>query len=93
MAPTKQQEREREDQEHRGRERVTARVAQGVLRLLGEPAGLLAVQVRPLWEGRYRVNVLVGPDASSARVAHSYFLAADGDGNVVTCAPKITKCY
>jgi hypothetical protein len=91
MSTTKQQEQLHEEQERRGR--VTTRLAQGVLRRLGEPAGLLSVQVRLLWEGRYRVNVLVGPDVSSARVAHSYFLSADGDGNVVTCVPEITKCY
>jgi hypothetical protein len=64
-----------------------------VLGLLGEPGGLHRVQVRPLWEGHYRVNVLVGPDAASTKVAHSYFLVADGDGNILGSTPRITKQY
>jgi hypothetical protein len=60
---------------------------------LGTPDGLLLVQVKSLWDGHYRVNVLVGPDVVSATVAHSYFVVADGAGNVVTSAPTITKRY
>ena len=64
-----------------------------VLGLLGEPAGLHRVQVRALWEGHYRVNVLVGGNAASATVAHSYFLEADGEGNVVTATPALARRY
>src|SRR5688572_32554492 len=39
-----------------------------------EPADFQSVQVRPLWAGHYRVNVLVGGNAAMATVAHSYFL-------------------
>jgi hypothetical protein len=68
-------------------------IGEWVLQTLGEPAGLHGVQVRRLWEGHYRVNVLVGADAASAKVAHSYFLTADGDGDIVGSTPKITKQY
>jgi hypothetical protein len=64
-----------------------------VLRLLGEPAGLHAVQVRGLWQGHYRVNVLVGPDAASAKIAHSYFLVADPEGAILASTPEITRRY
>jgi hypothetical protein len=64
-----------------------------VLRGLGRPGGLQRVQVRRLWADYYRVNVFVGLDAASARVAHSYFLAADGDGNIVRSTPEITRLY
>ena len=51
------------------------------------------MQVRPLWENYYRVNVLVGNDLASARIANSYFLVADNDGNITASTPKIMKQY
>jgi len=51
------------------------------------------VQVRHLWEDRYRVNVLVGPETVSGKVLHSYFLVADLEGNIIESAPKITRQY
>lgn len=70
-----------------------AAIGNRVLRALGQPPGLHQVQVRHLWEDHYRVNIFVGADAASAKVAHSYFLAADGEGNITACNPKITKQY
>ena len=49
------------------------------------------VQVRLLWGNYYRVNVCLGPDAASVKVAQSYFLKVDGDGNIVESTPKITR--
>jgi hypothetical protein len=43
--------------------------------------------------GKYRVNVYVRADAASYRVAHSYFLEADGDGKVLASIPSITRAY
>jgi hypothetical protein len=60
---------------------------------LAHVAALHTVQVRHLWEDHYRVNVFVGLDAASAKVANSYFLVADSDGNIVASTPKITKQY
>ncbi len=68
-------------------------IGQHVLRAVGRPGDWHRVQVRQLWEGRYRVNILVGPDAASARVAHSYFLTADGEGAILACTPAITRQY
>ena len=64
-----------------------------VVHTLGTPDDLLKVHVRPLWKDRYRVNVFVGKDATSARVANSYFLVVDDDGNIVTSSPKMAKLY
>jgi len=72
---------------------LRARIGVNVLRVLGQPAQFQTVQVRPLWAGHYRVNVLVGGNAASATVAHSYFLEADGEGNVVTTTPALAKRY
>jgi len=54
-------------------------------------AVLHLVQVRHLWEDRYRVNVLVGGESASAKFLHSYFVVADLDGNVIESMPKITR--
>jgi hypothetical protein len=60
---------------------------------LGAPGDLLTVQVRPLWANHYRVNVFVGVDVVTAKVAHSYFLTADANGNITESTPKINKQY
>ena len=49
--------------------------------------------VYPLWDDHYRVNVLVGPDAATAAVAHSFFVVVDGAGAVVRSTPAITRRY
>jgi hypothetical protein len=46
-----------------------------------------------LWEDHYRVNVLVGFDAASTRVAHSYFLVVDSAGKVLTTTPTLRRHY
>jgi hypothetical protein len=74
-------------------ETVNDLIGEQVLHLLGRPPGLFGVQVRPLWNNYYRVNVFVGADATSVRVAHSYFLGADGDGKITAPAPTITRQY
>jgi hypothetical protein len=76
-----------------GRQRLSAAIGKHVLRTLGQPSDLREVQVRGLWKDHYRVNVMVGVDAVSARVAHSYFVETDGDGNVLAATPKITNLY
>src|SRR5262245_36616197 len=101
---TKQREPRQEDQSGReGRRRaeqeaqecglLEAVVAENVMHGLGEPAGLRRVQVRRLWGHYYRVSVFGGPDAALTLVAHSYFLAADDNGKVLTPTPAITRLY
>ncbi len=91
--PAQPHERQPADPEADRRVWRTAAIGSHVLRTLGEPDGLRWVHVRPLWADCYRVNVLVGADAASVRVAHSYFLVADHDGNVLTSTPEITRRY
>jgi hypothetical protein len=86
-------DKQRDDVERHQRETLNALVGEQVLHALGEPGDLLKVQVRPLWGGNYRVNVFVGANAACARVAHSYFVVADGDGNVLQANPAINRCY
>jgi hypothetical protein len=60
---------------------------------LGRPDHFLRVTVRQVTGDAYRVNVMTGTDAASGRIAHSYFVTADKDGNVTASAPAIVKVY
>ena len=88
---TTQQGKQQNDMDQHNRETMDALIGEQVIHILGKPAGLHKVQVRRLWERHYRVNILIGPDAASVKVANSYFLKLDGDGNIVESAPKITR--
>ena len=90
---TKQEEAVRGGQEATERHRLEAAVGDNVMRVVGRPPGLFAVQVRQVFGDNYRVNVFVGADAASAKVAHSYFVAADGDGKVIESTPALTRLY
>ena len=65
----------------------------GVLAALGRPAQLFRVVVVPLWGDLFRVNVVTGDDPSSVRIPHSYFVAADGRGNIIESTPSIRREY
>ena len=69
------------------------RIGAQVLRALGRPPDLLRTQVRALWGKFYRVNVLVGADASCATVGNSFFVQADDDGRILVSTPDLTKVY
>lgn len=68
-------------------------IGEQVVHLLGTPDDLLKVQVRELGSDRYRVNVFVGKDIISGRIAHSFFLTADGEGNILTSSPVVARVY
>jgi hypothetical protein len=78
------------------RDRSDARndlIGRQVVRSLGSPVDLFQVQVRPVGNDHYRVNVLVGKGVTSARVSDSFFLTADDEGNIVTSSPEIVRHY
>ena len=77
-----QQREQRQDMEQHKRETLNTLIGEQVIHTLGAPNGPHKVQVQPLWKDHYRVNIFVGPDAVSTTVAHSFFLVADGDGNM-----------
>jgi len=88
------QRAERAEQESRdSRSSLAAVIRENVMNDLGRPADLYQVQVCPLWNNNYRVNVFVGANAACVKVAHSFFLAADGDGKVLDSTPRIAKRY
>jgi hypothetical protein len=92
-AAAEEEQRQDARQETQERGRLEGLIRERVLHNLGRPTGLRCVDVRRLWGDNYRVNVFVGPDATSARIAHSYFLAADGSGQILTATPAITRLY
>ncbi|MFO0845501.1 MAG: hypothetical protein U0797_24475 [Gemmataceae bacterium] len=72
---------------------LEAVVGDYVVGRLGRPPGLRCVQARQVFGSRYRVNVFVGDDTPTARIAHSYFLEADGDGKILSSTPALTRVY
>jgi hypothetical protein len=72
---------------------LDALIGEQVMHALGAPPHLHKLQVRRLWADHYRVNVFVGDNAATAKVANSYFVKADGDGNIVEAHPKICKQF
>lgn len=89
----KQQDQQSATAEKQVRSQLNAVIGEQVIHILGQPDLLQRVQVRHLWNDHFRVNVLIGSDAASAKVAHSYFLMVADNGNIITSAPKITKQY
>jgi hypothetical protein len=92
MPPTQQREKHG-DIDKRGQAALQARLGEQVMHVLGQPANLLKVHVAKLWDNHYRVNVFVGRDAASAKIANSYFLVLASDGFIKTSHPKITSQY
>jgi hypothetical protein len=92
MTTTVQRDR---DEEQRRDTHVTVddHIGEQVVRSLGTPDDLLKVQVRRVGTDRYRVNVFVGKDFTSGRVANSYFLTADTEGKILTSSPAIVRVY
>ncbi len=64
-----------------------------VLTSLGRPPELHRVAVMPLWGNYYRVNVLIGADVLTARIAHSYFVEAGDRGEILAATPPIARLY
>jgi hypothetical protein len=71
------------------REKLDDLIREQVIHALGKPMDLRLVQVRKAWKDHYRVNVIVGVNAGSVRVAKSYFLVVDSDGRLIASTPKI----
>lgn len=90
---TNEQAEKSKSRGHQERQQAGAAIGIQVRAALGEPADLHRVDVRLLWDGHYRVNVLVGPDATCVRVRHSYFLVTDSSGKIVAATPSIRRLY
>jgi hypothetical protein len=73
--------------------RLATAICRHVIAALGRPGDFLRITARQVTGDGHRVNVLTGVDAASARIAHSFFVTADENGNVTGSAPAIVKHY
>jgi hypothetical protein len=60
---------------------------------LGRPDDFLRVTARRVTAGGHRVNVIAGADPTTARIAHSFFVTTDADGNLTGSAPPLVRRY
>jgi hypothetical protein len=94
MMPNKQQIEQPKDEMKQARlETLNNLISEQVIHALGTPIDLRNVQVRRVWDDHYRVNVFVGINAGSVRVANSFLVVSDSDGRLIGSTPKITKQY
>jgi hypothetical protein len=92
MTSAEQNEQQQGMKKH-AQEALRALIGEHVMCALGEPGSLYRLLVHRLWKDHYRVNVLVGENAAAARIAHSYFVLADSEGNIVKALPAIARQY
>jgi hypothetical protein len=92
MTTTLQNERDM-DLTRQRRDMLNDLVRKQVVRALGSPDDLLKMQVQPIGEDRYRVNVFVGKNYNSGRIADSFFLTTDEEGKILTSSPEIVRVY
>ena len=91
---TTAQQRDRDEELNREmRNTLNDLIGEQVVHGLGTPDDLLKVQVRQVGSDRYRVNIFVGKDVTSGRIADSFFLTADAKGNILTSSPEIARVY
>jgi hypothetical protein len=76
-----------------GAKKLANAICLNIMAALGRPSDFLRITVRQVTESGYRVNVVTGADAASARIAHSFFITADAAGKVATSEPAIVKQY
>jgi hypothetical protein len=68
-------------------------IGRQVMKALGSPKDLLKVKVVPVGGDKYRVNIVTGPDYATGKISHSFFLAVDAKGKILTSTPPIVKAY
>jgi len=68
-------------------------VQDAIITSLGRPPGLYRVAVLPIWQDHYRVNVLIGPDPTSVRIPHSYFVVVGHNGVIISSSPPLVRLY
>ena len=91
--PTKEQGKQQAESAKRTHEQRISVILVQLMQALGRPTALYRVEVRHLWDHHYRANVFVGDPVTSTRIAHSFFLMTDEDGNIVTSMPNISRTY
>ena len=91
MPSTKKSKMPSDEQPSGERLSKEAIIRANVIKSLGYPKNLFRMVVVSLWGNNYRVNVVIGPDASATRISHSFFIEADDAGAIVKATPEIRK--
>ena len=91
MATLPAAKQDEEDKQSPGRK--AAAIVRSVMETLGRPENFLRATARPVSDNNYRINVVVGEDAASARIPHSFFVTVNEDGTIRGSVPTIQKCY
>jgi hypothetical protein len=68
-------------------------IRQQILSVLGTPKDLQVVQVRELWAGRFRVNIIIGDSPQSSRVVESYYVCVDPESKVLSTVPRLQRRF
>lgn len=71
-------------------ERILSKIRSQVVGTLGEQDCFQHIQVRRLWENRYRVNVLAGSSSLCVEILHSFFVISDDEGTILTSLPEMS---
>ena len=90
---TIEQDKQQAEQMKRTNEQRSGIIVGQLMQALGRPTALYRVEVRHLWDNQFRANVFVGSTVTSTRIAHSFFLKADENGNIVASMPSISRKY
>ncbi|HZU36447.1 MAG TPA: hypothetical protein VFA18_11090 [Gemmataceae bacterium] len=93
MPPSQPQQAKPHTEHARQTKQLHAMIGHQVIQTLGQARNLHKLQVHHLWGHCYRVNIVVGKDPLSVKIAHSFFLEVDGEGNILTSTPRITRHY
>ena len=70
---------------------ATREQAEALLDALGLEGDEYRAQVRWLWEGHYRVNLLTGEGPTTTRIAASHFLVVGSDGSILASTPGFAR--
>ena len=71
-------------------------IARKILADLGKPSDLARIDVRPLWDECFRVNVLCTTSLGMmeiTRITDSFFIMTSADGEIVGSSPTIRHRY
>ena len=77
-----------------------ANIGSQIMTIIGKPPRFDRVEVCPLFDSRYRVNIWVIPEDKKEKsliknpiITISYFVIIDSDGKLATTNPGLKKLY
>lgn len=74
-------------------EGILVEIGSQMIDALGVPDHFQRVEVRLLWDNRYRANILVGSRRLSVEIRHIFFVIINGEGIIQDSLPKMERLY